>query len=198
MKRFPWVATLVVLAAVGLMVRLGFWQLDRLHQKEAMIARYRAAQASPSLDWSTGVPLGADAQYRRVRLPCTKFLNPHLAGGRNAHKQSGWVQWADCVSPSGSMTVVAGWTNSLGLHSLAPVAVTGVVVGGDRADSRSFARIIADPPLAGLAANDRPDPHDLPNNHFSYAVQWFLFAATALVIYAIALRKRLAGRGADR
>ena len=31
-KRFPWGATLLVLAAVGLMVRLGFWQLERLHQ----------------------------------------------------------------------------------------------------------------------------------------------------------------------
>ena len=31
----------------------------------------------------------------------------------------------------------------------------------------------------------------MPNNHLAYAVQWFLFALTALVIYAIALRKRL-------
>ena len=54
-------------------------------------------------------------------------------------------------------------------------------------------RLVADPPVAGLAANARPDPQDIPNNHFSYAVQWFLFAATALVIYGLALRKRLWG-----
>ena len=52
-------------------------------------------------------------------------------------------------------------------------------------------RLIADPPLAGLEANAKPDPNDIPNNHLSYAVQWFLFALTALVIYALALRKRL-------
>ena len=51
--------------------------------------------------------------------------------------------------------------------------------------------MIADPPLAGLEANARPDPASIPNNHLSYAIQWFLFALTALVIYAIALRKRL-------
>jgi cytochrome oxidase assembly protein ShyY1 len=52
-------------------------------------------------------------------------------------------------------------------------------------------RLVADPPLAGLEANERPDPSEIPNNHLSYAVQWFLFALTALVIYAVALRRRL-------
>ena len=51
--------------------------------------------------------------------------------------------------------------------------------------------IVANPPLAGLQPNATPDPRDIPNNHFSYAVQWFLFAGVALVIYALALRKRL-------
>jgi surfeit locus 1 family protein len=37
-------------------------------------------------------------------------------------------------------------------------------------------RLVADPPLAGLAANAAPDPSDIPNNHLAYAVQWFLFA----------------------
>ena len=50
--------------------------------------------------------------------------------------------------------------------------------------------IVADPPLAGLIANARPDPRDIPNNHWSYAIQWFAFAATALIIYALALRRR--------
>jgi surfeit locus 1 family protein len=40
-------------------------------------------------------------------------------------------------------------------------------------------------------ANARPDPNDIPNNHLAYAVQWFLFAGVALVIYALAVRKRM-------
>jgi cytochrome oxidase assembly protein ShyY1 len=68
--------------------------------------------------------------------------------------------------------------------------VTGTIAPGPR--------LVADPPLAGLEANARPDPSDLPNNHLSYAVQWFLFAFVALVIYALAVRKRLAGQDAGR
>ena len=49
---------------------------------------------------------------------------------------------------------------------------------------------MATPPLAGLEANAIPDPSEIPNNHFAYAIQWFLFAATALVIYTLALMKR--------
>jgi surfeit locus 1 family protein len=30
----------------------------------------------------------------------------------------------------------------------------------------------------------------VPNNHLSYAIQWFFFATTAVVIYVLALRKR--------
>jgi surfeit locus 1 family protein len=45
-------------------------------------------------------------------------------------------------------------------------------------------------PLAGLQPLAPPDPGDLPNNHLAYAVQWFFFALTALVIYVLALRKR--------
>ena len=55
----PVLPTIIVLIAVGIMVRLGFWQLDRLHQKESMIVRYLAALAMPELDWMSGVPLGA-------------------------------------------------------------------------------------------------------------------------------------------
>jgi len=33
----------------------------------------------------------------------------------------------------------------------------------------------------------------VPNNHLAYAVQWFLFALVAGVIYVIALRRRLRG-----
>ena len=39
-----------------------------------------------------------------------------------------------------------------------------------------------------------PDPADIPNNHRSYAFQWFAFALSALVIYALALK----GRGKAR
>jgi len=68
-------------------------------------------------------------------------------------------------------------------------------------DSRSLLRelfdaaptppmIVADPPLGGLSASPGPDVELIPNNHRSYAIQWFSFAALALLIYGLALRAR--------
>jgi surfeit locus 1 family protein len=50
--------------------------------------------------------------------------------------------------------------------------------------------LVADAPPLGLAANGKPDLSSVPNNHLSYAVQWFFFAAIAAVIYVLALRRR--------
>jgi len=44
---------------------------------------------------------------------------------------------------------------------------------------------------AGLEPAAPPSPKIIPNNHRSYAVQWFSFAAIALIIYALALQKRM-------
>ena len=79
--------------------------------------------------------------------------------------------------------VILGWSRDPKAPAWRGGEVMGVIAPGPR--------LVADPPLAGLAANARPDPSDIPNNHLSYAVQWFLFAATALVIYVLAVRKRL-------
>ena len=53
--------------------------------------------------------------------------------------------------------------------------------------------LVADVPAPGLAPSAAPSPVEIPNNHLSYAVQWFLFAGIALLIYLLALRQKLAG-----
>jgi surfeit locus 1 family protein len=50
--------------------------------------------------------------------------------------------------------------------------------------------LVSDTPALGLVANKTPSIESIPNNHLAYAVQWFLFAVIALVIYAIALWRR--------
>ena len=50
---------------------------------------------------------------------------------------------------------------------------------------------MTDTPAAGLEANPAPDLSSVPNNHLAYAVQWFIFAALAGIIYALALRRRM-------
>ena len=57
--------------------------------------------------------------------------------------------------------------------------------------------LVADTPPAGLAKNEAPNFDSVPNNHLAYAVQWFLFAGIAAIIYLLALRRR-ARPAADR
>jgi surfeit locus 1 family protein len=54
--------------------------------------------------------------------------------------------------------------------------------------------LIADQPIATLRPAAQPKPEDITNNHLAYAIQWFLFAAAALVIYVLAVRRKLAGK----
>jgi surfeit locus 1 family protein len=51
-------------------------------------------------------------------------------------------------------------------------------------------RLVAATPGPGLMASAPPSPDIIPNNHLSYAVQWFLFAGIAVLIYGLALRQR--------
>ena len=187
---FPVVASLLVAAAVAVMVALGFWQIARLHQKEAKLARYSAAQAAPGdVPWPDDARAGEAALYRRAQLSCAGVGAISARAGRSADGRSGWAHTADCRLAGGQViSVVLGWSNGPQAAPWAGGVVRGYVAPGEH----GHPRLIADPPLGGLAANARPDPRDLPNNHLSYAVQWFLFAGTALVIYAIAVRRRLA------
>jgi cytochrome oxidase assembly protein ShyY1 len=185
MRRLPIVATLLVLAAVAVMVRLGFWQLDRADQKAALLARYAAARtASADVPFPQSAAAAMPVLYRHARVACRSIAGVNVIAGRSAADESGMAHVADCLlAGGGKARVVLGWS-----RDLSPVPWPGGVVSGTIAPGP---RLVADPPLAGLAANARPDPADIPNNHLSYAVQWFLFALTALVIYAIALGKRL-------
>lgn len=189
-RRLPLIPTVLVLVAVGVMVRLGVWQLDRLHEKEALLAHYAHAHSmSADVAWPRTEKETEDRLYRHARIVCASAADPTTKAGLGAHGESGLAHYVTCLQRDGSKAeVVLGWSVDPALRQWSGGEVAGVIAPGPR--------LVADPPLAGLDANARPDPSDLPNNHLSYAVQWFLFAATALVIYALAVRKRLAADGA--
>ncbi len=185
MKRVPILPTLIVLLAAAYMVHLGFWQLDRLQQKEAMLARYTAAQnSSAEVPFIPESKLAEATLYHRSRLDCSSIGGMTTQSGRNDKGEAGLAHYARCGTTHGwAATVVLGWSRDPSAPNWAGGMVTGWVAPGPR--------LVADPPVAGLAPNSRPDPNDIPNNHLAYAVQWFLFAGVALVIYALALRKRM-------
>lgn len=190
-RRIPVLPTLIVLAAVAVMVSLGLWQLDRLGQKEALTERLRANIGNPELVLypASGPAAAAPVLYRRSKVECRSASDWESVSGRNAQGQDGWVHIVLCGIQAGQTAyVVTGWSR----QPMRPQWVGGPVTGYISPGGPAGARLVADPPLAGLTANARPDPSSLSNNHLSYAFQWFAFALTALVIYALALRKRLA------
>lgn len=184
MRRVPILPTIIVLIAVGVMIRLGLWQMDRLHEKEAMLARYSAAQASGTeLPFPTNPDDVDAALYHRSTVACLLAASPTSRSGRNARGDAGIAQVVTCKTANGAdVEVVLGVAQTPAIVAWRGGTVTGWIAPGPK--------LLADPPQAGLAASARPDPNDIPNNHLAYAGQWFFFAVIALLIYAIALRKR--------
>jgi surfeit locus 1 family protein len=202
MRRPPLLATLVVLACVALMVGLGVWQLQRLAWKSALIARYGAAAQTIAPLAIHGADLPDAAAYRHVIWDCPATGADQVLAGRNVSGQSGFAHVVPCRHGNGAgatvVPVVIGWSSGITPVTWSGGTLTGVAVPGIKGGfvppavgARAIDwHVVADPPLAGLSANAAPDPRTIANNHLSYAVQWFLFAATALVIYGLALRKR--------
>ena len=188
--RIPIVPTVIVALAVATMVALGFWQLGRAEEKQALLARYAQAQTlSSAVPWPADPADATDALYRHAVLDCRAARPLPPVAGRSAAGEPGWAHRATCLMPGGSEAEVAlGWSRD-------PAAVewAGGEVGGIVGPAGDHVRLVTAQPQAGLEPLSPPDPADVPNNHLSYAVQWFLFAVTALAIYVLALRKRLRG-----
>jgi surfeit locus 1 family protein len=195
-RKVPIVSTIVVLAASGLMVSLGVWQLHRKTWKEGLIARYQAAEANNAeVPWPLSPAEYDGALYRRSRVNCAQVTGMDAVSGRSDKDQPGWAHIAHCRLPQGGTADVAlGWSNDPAQPQWRGGEVAGWIASG-----RTSPRLVASPPQAGLAQLGRPDPSELsgttPMGHLSYAFQWFAFALTALVIYALALRKQWRGGG---
>lgn len=185
-RRVPIFSTIVVIAAALTMVGLGIWQLQRKTEKEALIAQYEAALRTDTLvSWP--LPPGYETSlFRRAKVECRVVRGIDAVSGKSASGQSGWVHIARCSHDGqGVADVTIGWSQSPKSPQWSGGPVTGRIAPYGR-----YIRLVAETPQAGLQPLAKPDPGDLPNNHLAYAVQWFFFAATALVIYVLALRRR--------
>jgi surfeit locus 1 family protein len=188
-RRIPIIPTLLVMMAVGVMIRLGFWQLERLHQKQALLALY-----SHNVRLSSDVVLPAAPEerervyFRHTRFECPSSGTTQPMAGHNAKGGTGWAHWGECrIFDHTTVAVNLGWSQTPAAVRYSGGTVSGIIAH----DGPRGARVVADRPIDGLQPSAAPDPNAIPNNHLAYAIQWFLFALTALVIYALALRKRL-------
>jgi surfeit locus 1 family protein len=203
MKRvIPIVPTIVVLLAALLMVRLGFWQIHRLHEKQTLLAQYAANQNRPPLPLVALFPVNDEALYRRTSAHCLNVVSWQAEAGRAADGSPGWRHIAACRTGAEGPGVLV----DMGISAdFAAPAWQGGPISGRLTWAPSSAPLIArlfstpppptpmivsDTPAPGLRPTAQPNPADIPNNHLSYAVQWFLFAGVALIIYGVALWQR--------
>ena len=190
-RRFPVIPTIIVAAAVALMIGLGIWQLQRAKWKEGLLAQYAEAQKLPPITWPT-VPLRTDQLplFRHATGVCLGPVAKRAVAGENLQGEPGFVQIVDCSAGAEGpgMSVEVGWSK----NPNAQVHWSGGPVSGVIApDKRTRIRLVAASAPPGLEPSAPPSLNTIPNNHRSYAVQWFSFAAIALIIYALALRKRM-------
>jgi cytochrome oxidase assembly protein ShyY1 len=188
-RKLPLIPTILVGLAVAVMIGLGFWQLDRRGEKEALLATYRSAEGKPPLGWPAVPPKEPLPLFRHATGNCLQVVGFRTAAGQNLKGEPGYLIIADCRTGAEGpgLSVELGWSK----NPNAGRAYSGGLVSGVIAPDRiSRMRLVAATPGAGLAASAPPSPDIIPNNHLSYAVQWFLFAGIAVLIYYLALRQR--------
>lgn len=204
LKRLPVVPTILVLVAVAAMIGLGVWQLQRAEWKDGLIARYVANRDLPPMTFLEMAPVADASMFRKARVTCLRVANWRVTGGSTPTGQGGYRHIADCVTSAEGpgalidMGVAADprfkpkWAGGVvdGLITTEPDQ-SSVIGKLTRRAPPLRPMLVADVPAPGLAASAPPSADGITNNHRAYAVQWFVFAVIALVIYGIAARRRL-------
>lgn len=189
MRKLPLIPTLLVGLAVAAMIALGFWQLRRADWKEALLARYAAAEGLPPVAWPATPPDDGSLLFRHSEGFCLQVAGWSARSGHNRAGEPGWRHIASCRTGAEGpgMQVDMGWSkDSANPRGWGGGQVRGVI----DSDRDHIILLVSDEAAPGLQPSARPSPADVPNNHRAYAVQWFLFAGVALVIYVLALRRR--------
>jgi surfeit locus 1 family protein len=197
-NRLPILPTLIVVAAVAVMIALGIWQLQRAAWKERMLAELAAAQSLPAVDLdpliARGTAESAAIAFRRALVTCEAGgARPALRAGRNRRGETGYSYFVPCrpgaSGLAGRIEVNAGWAREPRADLAVDIsgAVAGIIGTAEPDGPVLLTAAAADPPLEPSAP---PRVEDIANNHLAYAFQWFFFAGAAAIIYLLALRRR--------
>jgi surfeit locus 1 family protein len=203
-RKLPLIPTIVVAAAILVMIGLGVWQLGRAGQKDAAVVAWRANLALPETAYPASNPADDSLMFRRLAANCLRVVSWQVVGGRSAQDQPGWRHIATCATGAEGPGLVV----DMGVSQAPNVKVswTGGPVRGHAThepDQRPWfdrltghasplrLMIVAEVAAPGLTPSAPPDPSSVPNNHRAYMWQWFFFALVAAIIYGLAVRKRL-------
>ena len=206
----------------ALLISLGVWQLERKAWKEALLADLDAAARRPLLLIASADELAQASLFQRVRVDCVhdallskpeegfdeksaiarrEYLPCRLKGGTTLIARTRW----QVVSSATEGPKVAFITRDSQLERV--TTISGRLypmrrlsfldrMAGPTIDSADYWRSAGKlsgtiaPVLLNEGGTLPPPP---ANNHFAYAVQWFLFAGVLGVIFALyQWRQRLA------
>jgi surfeit locus 1 family protein len=189
-RKLPLIPTIVVAAAVAVMLGLGIWQLQRAGEKQKLLQRYAEAERLPPIAFPT-LPL-TDEQlplFRHATGVCLRPVGRRTVPGEGSSGEPGYVHIVDCTTGAEGpgMSVAVGWSKD----PQAKITWPGGPVSGIIApDNTTRLRLVAASAPPGLETVAPPSRTSIANNHRSYAIQWFLFAGIAALIYGLALRLR--------
>jgi cytochrome oxidase assembly protein ShyY1 len=194
-RRVPLIPTIIVLAAIAVLIRLGVWQLHQAKRKEALLAQYTQAEKLPPIAYPT-VPLHDEQLplFRHATGVCLRVVGIRAIGGENQAGEPGYVHILDCATGAEGpgLSVEVGWSKDPNAKvNWAGGPVSGIIV----PDRRSRMRLVAAGAPPGLQPSKTPDVSTAspitPAGHRGYAATWFALALIALVIYALAVRKKM-------
>lgn len=195
MRNIPIFATILALSAIVIMMRLGFWQLDRETEKEALYDRYSNASSLPEISYPTIADPDQLQLFRRSSINCYEVVSWSSISGKNTKDESGIAHVAQCKTAgteglgaeNSGVEVAVGWSKSPESPKWNGGIVRGIITEGR---IQPF-KLVVQQPIEGLSILRAPDPLNIPNPHFLYAIQWFLFSFFAAIIYIFAARKRM-------
>ena len=111
-RRLPILPTILVAAAVAVMIGLGVWQLSRAEWKERLIAQYRAAEKLPPIAFPTAPATGEAPLFRWATGFCLKPVSKRAVAGANRRGETGYVHIVLCSTGAEGpgMAVEVGWS----------------------------------------------------------------------------------------
>jgi hypothetical protein len=129
-------------------------------------------------------------RFRYSTGVCLRPVSQRSTAGQNRSGEPGYVMIVECITGAEGpgMSVELGWSKNPNVVVKWPGGPVSGIIAPDR---KTRMRLVAATSPPGLEPSAPPSIDQIPNNHRSYAVQWFLFALIAVVIYGLALRKKL-------
>lgn len=139
-RAFPWLLTILAALALGVLVFLGTWQVQRLAWKQDLLARIEAAQAAPPVPLDQALAR-TDPEFARVIATCRGLDRAAFVSLRTLVDGEAGVRLVSVCSPDVPILVDRGFVpEAISARppedgGTMPVAVRGVLRRGEPANS---------------------------------------------------------------